>query len=262
MIQTDVRSPASERHLAPPSPPPAAPPAASPSASPAASGRRWPTGSRAAIVHALLLTLLLPAGSMALAMLVAPHLPAPESHRFDGSVGAFAQQAVRLVLGVGLFCGVGLLLIGRLRWRDLGWRDLSAGQVALGIGGFVITAVVFGGFLIAATDMTLAALVEAVAGLTWRERLLGVVIGISASIVEESLFRGYLQPSLCKRLGTAGGVGVTAVLFALMHVPGTIVAFLGRLILGLGMGVLRGQDRPLWAPAIMHTLIWIIIGAL
>jgi hypothetical protein len=219
-------------------------------------------GSRAAIVHGLLLTILLPVGSMAIAMLVAHHLPAPESHPYDGSAGAFARQAVRLVFGVGLFCGVGLLVIGRLGWRDLGWRDLSLTQVALGIGGFVITAVVFGGFLIAATEYTPGSLVEAVASFTWRERLLGMVIGIIASVVEESLFRGYLQPSLCMRLGTAGGIGATAVLFALMHVPGNLVAFLGRLILGLGMGALRGQDRPLWAPAIVHTLIWICIGTL
>lgn len=258
MIQTDVRAPASERHIAPP----AASPSASPAASPAASGRRWPTGSRAAIVHALLLILLLPVGGMLAAVLISPHLPAPDSHRFDGSMGAFVRQTVQLVVGVGVFCVIGLLLVGRMRWRDLGWRDLSLAQVALGVGGFAITAAVFAGFLIAATDMALASLIESAASFTWRERLLGLLIGITASIVEESLFRGYLQPSLCKRLGTAGGVVITALLFSLTHVPGTIVAFLGRLIIGLGLGVLRGQDRPLWAPAIAHTLIWVILFAL
>lgn len=235
------------------------PASGAPAASRAARGRRWPTGSRAAIVHALLLLLLLPVGGILIGALLSPYLPAPDSHRYDGSLGAFARQAVKLVVGAGLFCGVGLLLVGRLRWRDLGWRDLSLAQVALGVGGFAITVMVFGGFLIAATELTLASLVEAVASFTWRERLLGVFIGVSASLVEESLFRGYLQPSLCKRLGTTGGVLATALLFSLTHVPGTLAAFGGRLILGLGMGVLRGQDRPLWAPAILHTLTWVVL---
>lgn len=252
MLQTAVRSPG---------PQPASTSASgSPGTSRSARGRRWAAGSRGELVHALALTILLPVAGILLGALLSPYLPAPESHPYDGSPGAFVIQGVRIVFGAGLFVGVCLLLVGRLRWRDLGWRDLSWRQVALGLGGFVATTAVFCSFLVAATELTPAALLEAVAGLTWRQRLLGVVIGVNASIVEESLFRGYLQPALCKRLGTAGGIVTTAVLFSLMHVPGNVVAFGGRLILGLGMGLLRGHDRPLWAPAILHTLLWAVIG--
>lgn len=238
------------------------PPPVSSTTSAAPSRRRWPEGSRGALVHALVLTVLLPVAGMAIFMLVRPYLPVPDSHPFDGSAGAFARQLVRMVVSIPLFVGVALMLVGRLSLRDLGWRDLSLRQVAIGVAGFLATFVAFTAFVSVATDYTVGGFLEAVAGLSWRERLLGVLIGINASIVEESLFRGYLQPSLCKRLGTTGGVITTAVLFSLMHIPTNLVSFGGRLTIGLGLGFVKGKDRPLWAPAIAHTLSWIVIGGL
>lgn len=224
-------------------------------------GRRWAAGSRATLVHALLITLFLPIGGVAAALLLQPLLPPPEQHGYDGSMGAFARELLRLGVG-SLYVWLALLLVGRLRWRDLGWRDLSLRQVALGAGGFVAVLAAFGAFLVVTTDYTAGGLVEGMASFTWRQRLLGLLIGVSASLLEESLYRGYLQPALSKRLGAAGGIAVTAALFSLMHVPGSLVAFGSRLVIGLGLGLLRGQDRPLWAPAIAHTLVWVIVFSL
>ena len=75
------------------------------------------------------------------------------------------------------------------------------------------------------------------------------------------MFRGYLQPSLCARLGTTGGLVATALIFSLYHLPRAFPMLLGRLFLGLVFGALRGRERPLWAPAIAHALVWVIIGA-
>ncbi|MGN6106896.1 MAG: CPBP family intramembrane glutamic endopeptidase [Kofleriaceae bacterium] len=204
----------------------------------------------------------LPVGGVVIAMLLHPHLPAPDSHPYDGSVGTYVRLAVRAVFGGALLVAVGLLLVGRLRWRDVGWRDLSLRQVALGVMGFLGLFVVYLVFIVVVTDYSVGDFLRGIAGVSWREQLLGVLIGVNASLVEESLFRGYLQPLLCERLGTSSGVVVTAVLFSLVHIPTTVVAFAGRLLIGLCLGALRGQDRPLWAPAIAHTLVWIVIGAM
>lgn len=227
----------------------------------APAGRRWAAGSRATLVHALLVTLVLPIGGIAMGMLLGPYLPAPDSHRYDGSMGAFVRQLVQFGVGT-TYIGLALLLAGRVRWRDLGWYDLSLRQVALGVGGFLALFVAFGAFAVVTSGYTAGGFLEAIAAFTWRERLLGLLIGVSASLVEESLYRGYVQPALCKRLGATGGIVATAVLFSLMHIPTNLVAFAGRLLIGLGLGFLRGQDRPLWAPAIAHTLVWVVIFAL
>jgi membrane protease YdiL (CAAX protease family) len=227
----------------------------------APAGRRWAAGSRATLVHALLVALFLPIGGIAVGLLLRPYLPAPDSHVFDGSTGAFVHQLVRLGVGT-TYIALALLLAGRLRWRDLGWRDLSLRQVALGAGGFLAVFAAFGVFAMFTSDYSAGGFLEAVASFTWRERLLGLLIGVSAALLEESLYRGYLQPALCKRLGATGGIVATAVLFSLMHIPTSLVPFIGRLLIGLGLGVLRGQDRPLWAPAIVHTLFWVVVFAL
>jgi membrane protease YdiL (CAAX protease family) len=226
----------------------------------APAGRRWAEGSRATLVHALLAALFLPIGGIVMAILLVPHLPAPDSHRFDASTGAFVRQLVQLGVG-STYVGLVLLLLGRLRWRDLGWRDFSLQQVALGAGGFLAVFAAFGAFAVITGGYTPGGFLEAVASFTWRERLLGLLIGVTASLIEESLYRGYLQPALCKRLGTTGGVVATAVLFSLTHLPTALAPFVGRLVIGLGLGALRGKDRPLWAPAIAHTLFWVIVFA-
>lgn len=226
----------------------------------APAGRRWAEGSRATLVHALLAALFLPIGGIAAAMLILPHLPAPASDQFDGSMGAFVRHLVRFGVG-SAYVALAVLLVGRLRWRDLGWRDLSLRQVALGAAGFLAVFVAFGVFAVAIGGYTPGGFLEAVASFTWRQRLLGLLIGVSAALLEESLYRGYLQPALCKRLGATGGIVGTALLFSLMHIPGGLGPFVGRLLIGLGLGFLRGQDRPLWAPAIVHTLFWVVVFA-
>jgi hypothetical protein len=47
-----------------------------------------------------------------------------------------------------------------------------------------------------------------IADYTGAQRLLFVLIGVQAALVEESLFRGYLQPTLMEKLGPMFGVVV------------------------------------------------------
>ena len=136
-------------------------------------------------------------------MLLGSYRPAPDSHRYDDSMGAFVRQLVQFGVGT-TYIGLALLLAGRVRWRDLGWYDLSLRQVALGAGGFLALFVAFGAFAVVTSGYTAGGFIEAITAFTWRERLLGLLIGVSASLVEESLYRGYVQPALCKRLGAMG----------------------------------------------------------
>ncbi len=228
------------------------------------SRRRWPIGSAGAIWHGALLALILPIVAIALFTLLGPYLPTPDSHSRDGSLGAFMREFLKAGLGVGVFIGVCLLAVGRLRWRDLGWGRCSGRDVLRGLIGFALTAAVFLAVILLTTDMTMADIWAYQRGVSVSERLQFVLIGVSASLTEESLFRGYLQPSLCKRLGPAAGVGLTALLFSLMHLPTNVVSFVGRLVLGLGMGITRGAapHASIWPSAIVHTLIWIVLGAM
>lgn len=47
--------------------------------------------------------------------------------------------------------------------------------------------------------------------------VLFVLIGVGAPIVEELFFRGFLQPAVIRRLGPAGGIAITAVVFGAAH---------------------------------------------
>jgi len=46
------------------------------------------------------------------------------------------------------------------------------------------------------------------------ERILFLLIGLSAALIEEALFRGYIQPVAMSKYGKVGGLMMTAFLFA------------------------------------------------
>ena len=80
--------------------------------------------------------------------------------------------------------------------------------------------------------------------------LLFVVVVVGAPVVEEIVYRGYLQPSLASSWGPFLGVGVTAVLFAAIHfVP---VEFPGLLAFALVLGWARQRTGRLGLPIVTH----------
>jgi membrane protease YdiL (CAAX protease family) len=97
-------------------------------------------------------------------------------------------------------------------------------------------------------------------GFSAAQRLLFLIIGLDAAFTEESLFRGYLQPTLVHKLGFPAGLLVMAAIFALYHLKLRPVVLLGKLLLGIVFGLLRGRDRPLWSSAIAHGLLWVVLG--
>jgi membrane protease YdiL (CAAX protease family) len=225
------------------------------------STRRFQVGSLASIAHGTALTIALLLVRAALLGTFTLLGTSPDA-LLDAPPVAFVALAVAFVLEIGFVLHRGLLAFGRLRMRELGWtfehpeRDIASGLAAW-----------------VATTLFLCALLWLFRGThprdLWRaaiswglaQRLLFLGVGFSAALVEESIFRGYLQPSLIERWGAHKGIIATALFFSLWHLNLRPIAFLSKLSIGLALGVLRGRDRSLLAPATAHFATWALLGA-
>ncbi|MGD2248846.1 MAG: type II CAAX endopeptidase family protein [Candidatus Methanofastidiosia archaeon] len=78
-----------------------------------------------------------------------------------------------------------------------------------------------------------------------------VVLGISAGICEEVLFRGFIQTGLDNHWGTVKAVVVTAVLFGLFHLDPWRTP--GAIILGLLPGYLVMRTGSLYTAIVVHA---------
>src|SRR5690606_26702567 len=76
---------------------------------------------------------------------------------------------------------------------------------------------------------------------------------LSAPLVEEVVFRGFLQTGLTARLGALRAILVTAAVFALLHVGSGAHLFLPIALLGVFLGWLRAWTGGLLAPVVAHA---------
>jgi membrane protease YdiL (CAAX protease family) len=91
---------------------------------------------------------------------------------------------------------------------------------------------------------------------------------LTASVLEEVFYRGFLQTRLEALLGRWPAIAVTALLFAAMHIPShvaadavgvglaSIVVFQGTF--GLLLGYMWSRYRNLWAPIAIHVAVNLI----
>jgi membrane protease YdiL (CAAX protease family) len=77
----------------------------------------------------------------------------------------------------------------------------------------------------------------------------GIVI---APVIEEIMFRGFLQPALKNSIGSRYAIVVSASLFAAVHMD--IFAFFQIFILGILLGYLYEKTQTLVAPVVVHIL--------
>lgn len=77
----------------------------------------------------------------------------------------------------------------------------------------------------------------------------GVIV---APIIEEIMFRGFLQPALKNSFGGRYAIAVTAALFAAVHMD--MFAFLQIFILGMLLGYLYEKTQTLIASIVVHIL--------
>jgi membrane protease YdiL (CAAX protease family) len=75
---------------------------------------------------------------------------------------------------------------------------------------------------------------------------------VVAPIVEESFFRGFLQPAVRQVVGQRGGIIITAALFALAH--HSLSIFLPIFVLGLVLGYLYEKTQSTFASAALHAI--------
>ena len=171
---------------------------------------------------------------------------------------AIAALALPPFAGLALLTAaqLAILWIGLFRPRvtslaEQGWRSFGALDVILGIAGGAacvgLAVVVF-----RLDELPLERPVE--------EHVLWLGVGLLAAFVEETVYRGWLQPRFVEKWGAVAGVMATAVLFSLLHFQPAPRAILVKIGFGVILGVLRQRRGTLWAAGIAHTIIWVIFG--
>ncbi len=176
---------------------------------------------------------------------------------------AFLFMVGYLVVGGWLIVRIGILRFSKQSWSELGWRTRFLGKdILIGILGFLILLLVFLSLGSLFDFLSWQEFLERQESYTFAQRLLFLVIGLQAGLIEESVFRGHLQPKCIDRFGLVVGVLIVAIVFAFYHLNFHLISLIGKMVLGLGYGVLRGRNNSLWRPATAHMLTWVVLGTL
>ena len=80
---------------------------------------------------------------------------------------------------------------------------------------------------------------------------LGIALFVGAPLVEETAFRGWLQRPLERRIGPAWAIGVSALLFALVHGYPLLIPY--YLVAGVVLGATVYLTRSLWVAIVAHA---------
>lgn len=147
-------------------------------------------------------------------------------------------------------------------WRSLGLRASgSVSAIASGLIGYVCAIPGLLGlqglarFAIerSGLEFKAQALADYASGLAGAELALFALLAVVvAPLVEEVLFRAFLQPLLVQNLGDRGGVAVTALLFAAAHA--NLASFLPIFALGIVLGATMLRTQRLAAPFVVHAV--------
>jgi membrane protease YdiL (CAAX protease family) len=152
------------------------------------------------------------------------------------------QVCISLVLILALYCIV-WFSHGRPVWPLLGWKQPRHHYSLIAIlGGMVL------GFLVDIVAHTTTATAHLI-GL-WELVVLDIVLG---PIVEESFFRGCLQPVISHSAGEPIGIVATATVFAMLHPATTWMQWICFAATGIAYGWIRAKSRSTAAAAYMHA---------
>ena len=174
---------------------------------------------------------------------------------------------VALLGSAAAFSGVGLVIVAyavRLDpagWRSLGlWPGRGARAVAAGIVSYVLLYPAQLGLLMLwpwtfealGGDYELQEVALGIAALEGRDVWIALCLAsLIVPLLEELIFRAFLQPLLVQNLGAAAGIVLTSILFAILHGPG---AFLPIFALSLLLGAIMLRTQRLLAVWVVHGL--------
>ena len=82
--------------------------------------------------------------------------------------------------------------------------------------------------------------------------VLALFVGIGAPVVEEILFRGFLQPAAIRRFGPAAGIVVTALVFGVIHFQA--LQFPALFAFGLVLGIMAHRFGRLGPSIFAHMV--------
>ena len=186
-----------------------------------------------------------------------------EANPFDGSPTSLLLIAGLLTVDA-IGTNLALWKVGRQNPRTLGWpsqhlaRDIVLGVVGFGVCALWIFCVMYAVGRMEAVHEILGN----IEGYTIQQRVAFVVVGVvGACVAEESLYRGYLQPAMVKKVGVVGGIVLTSLLFSLLHFNFNPISVVSKFLLGATYGVLAWRTGSLVAPGVTHALVWFVIGA-
>lgn len=229
--------------------------------------QRWPIGTTGALWLAFLLVVghylaMFGVGGV-LTILLGIHdrreiwQAPPAAFLINVSVGLF-EIGVVLRLGMGRYA--------RLSFREVGWRGFARRDVAYGLLGFALLAISVACVLAAESGVAgaLEYMADKVAHYTPQQRVFFVLMGVIAAVPEETIFRGIVQPTLQQKVGRWPGILLTAIIFSAyhLHYAFTLPILVSHTCSGLILGLLRERTGTLWAPAIAHALVWVVLGAI
>jgi membrane protease YdiL (CAAX protease family) len=231
----------------------------------AESAPRWPFGGWKRAIHAIACVAAFDLWQILAFGFVFGVLGCSPAGMWAGGPAVIATTVVSGSLAMACVVWLGIVRLGRVSWSDLGWHTERLGtSLALGAAGTALLAATLLGLLAASVRLAPADLLSTLTGYTPAQRLLFLAIGASAAAIEESLFRGYLQPALIAKTGLVGGIAIGAAIFSLYHLfmgPSPLNLF-GKLLVGLILGGLRARRNSLVAPALAHFAFWQIFGSL
>lgn len=90
--------------------------------------------------------------------------------------------------------------------------------------------------------------------------LFWIAVVVFAPAFEEVFFRGFLFEGFRQsRLGAIGAIGITALIWALIHsFQYGLYSLAWILVLGIVMGIVRLKTKSLWSTIIMHVLVNVV----
>lgn len=184
----------------------------------------------------------------------------PHSTFYDAAQKVAKKQTLVIVSQILFYIPVAVLMIvlveGKYRvsfWRSIRWSWPSSIWVFVGIGSaLLLLLAVFESLLPMPKDTPFEQLFD-----TPIDAYLMALISVTfAPLMEELFFRGFLYPVLTRWLGVPAGIVLSALPFALLHLPQygySWAAGLTILIVGIVCGTVRASTKSVGACFLVHA---------